>query len=69
MGTTGEQSPNPQVRNKFKFWFNSSESATETEDAKEHMKDVEVSVKKLAKRSKGQMSFYFLNRSSFEIQI
>jgi beta-lactamase superfamily II metal-dependent hydrolase len=69
IGTAAQLSPNPQVGNKFKFWFNSSEKATLKAEAKEHMKKVEKLVTKLAAQSGGQMSFFFLKGSSFDLQI
>jgi beta-lactamase superfamily II metal-dependent hydrolase len=63
------RSGNKQAGNGFKFWFNSSEQATEKDKAKEHMREVNKRVQKLAKGSSGQMSFFFLKSSSFELQI
>lgn len=69
MGTAAQRSPNPQVGNKFKFWFNSSEKATIKAEAKAHMKKVKKLVSKLAAQSGGQMSFFFLKDSSFDLQV
>ena len=63
------RSSNKQAGNRFKFWFNSSEKVTEKAEAKEHMREVDKLVRKLAGKSGGQMSFFFLKDSSFDLQI
>jgi beta-lactamase superfamily II metal-dependent hydrolase len=68
-GTATQLSSNPQVGNPFKYWFNSHSSITKQEDAIKHMKKVEKLVENLANESNGQMSFFFLKGSSFEIPI
>jgi len=51
-------------------WFNSSSSATEKPANKKYMKRVEARVAKLAQKSGGKMSYYFLkNGSSFDLPI
>lgn len=76
----GEQlSSNAEVSRPFKFWFNSRSSviikneddakSKKKVDAENHMKEVEKLVDKLSKKSKGQMSAFFLKGSSFELQI
>lgn len=63
------RSPNPQAGDPFKLWFNSSAKATIKEGAKEHMGKIRSAVRKRAKASKGQMRYFFLEGSSFEVQI
>ena len=69
LGSPAQRSSNPQVSNKFKFWFNSSEAVTIKDEAKEHMKKVEKLVRKLADKSGGRMGSFFLKGSSFELPI
>ncbi len=69
IGHGAQLSSNPQVSNPFKFWINSNSTATIKAEAKAHMKKVENLVSKLSKNSKGQMSFFFLKGSSFEVPI
>ncbi|HSB01964.1 MAG TPA: MBL fold metallo-hydrolase [Anaerolineales bacterium] len=68
-GTATQLSSNAQVEKPFKFWFNSHSSMTKQADAIRHMKKVEKLVGQLANKSDGQMSFFFLKGSSFEIPI
>ena len=68
-GTTTQLSSNAQVEKPFKFWFNSHSSMTKTAGAVKHMKKVEKLVGQLANKSNGQMSFFFLKGSSFEIPV
>jgi hypothetical protein len=68
-GEDSQRSPNEEVNNPFKFWFNSHSKVSSRTDAKEHMKDVEHLVKKLSKASKGQMGFFLLKGSNFVIQM
>lgn len=68
-GTATQLSSNAQVGNPFKFWFNSHSSMTNQADAIKHMKQVEKLVGQLANKGNGQMSFFFLKGSSFEIPI
>lgn len=68
-GKPSELSSNPQTKNPFKFWFNSSEKATKKAQAKAHMKEVEKLVKKLAAKSGGQLSSFFLKGTSFDLEI
>ncbi|HEX7186446.1 MAG TPA: MBL fold metallo-hydrolase [Thermoanaerobaculia bacterium] len=63
------RSGNKQAGNPFKLWFNSSEKATEKDEAKAHMREVESLVRTRAKGSGGQMSFFFLGGSSFDLQV
>lgn len=69
IGNDSQLSSNPQVGNPFKFWINSSSTATRRAEAKDHMKKVEKLVNKLCDGSNGQMSSFFLKGPSFEIQI
>jgi ribonuclease BN (tRNA processing enzyme) len=69
LGSAAQLSPNPQVGDKFKFWFNSSAAVTIKDEAKEHMKKVEKLVNKLTDQSNGQMTSFFLTGSSFELPI
>ena len=49
---------------KFKFWFNSSEAVSDDEHLGEHMREVERTVRKLAKASGGRMTFKFITSGS-----
>jgi beta-lactamase superfamily II metal-dependent hydrolase len=49
---------------KFKFWFNSSDAVLTHKDRKDHMRNVEKTVKSLAKNSGGRMTFKFLENGS-----
>jgi beta-lactamase superfamily II metal-dependent hydrolase len=52
---------------KFKFWFNSSEAAlaaAKDQELPKHMAEVERTVKKLAKKTGGRMTFKFLEAGS-----
>jgi beta-lactamase superfamily II metal-dependent hydrolase len=68
LGNSTQRSPNPEVGNPFKFWINCHSSVTK-EPAVHHMKEVEKRVAKIANKSQGQMSFFFLKGSSFDLQI
>lgn len=63
------RSANPQTGNKFKFWFNNSSTASENEEDIVHMEKVEADVQALVKKSKGQMSAFFLKGSSYDLDI
>lgn len=69
MGKAAQLSPNAQAGDQFKFWFNSNSAVTDKAEAKTHMKKVEKLVKDLAKTSKGKMSFFFLDNTSFDLNI
>lgn len=69
IGTGSQLSPNAQAGNPFKFWINSSSTATKKAQAKKHMTEVEKLTTKLSNKSKGKMAFFFLKGSSFEIQL
>lgn len=69
IGSGAQLSANPEVGRPFKFWFNSNSAVTEDQAAKEHMKEVEKLVGALARKSNGQMSFFCLRGSSFEVSI
>jgi beta-lactamase superfamily II metal-dependent hydrolase len=49
---------------KFKFWFNSSEAVLKDPKRRQHMRDVERTVRTLAKGSGGRMTFKFLETGS-----
>jgi beta-lactamase superfamily II metal-dependent hydrolase len=52
----------------FKFWFNSSSKVTEKAAAVEHMLELEKLVRRLAQKSKGRMTFKFMDKgSSFRV--
>jgi len=68
-GTGAQLSPNAEVANPFKFWFNSHSSVTKKEEAKTHMKAIEKLVGQLSNKSNGQMTFSFLKGPSFDIPI
>ncbi len=63
------RSGNKQAGDPFKFWFNSSEKATEQTSAKTHMRKAESLVHNFAQGSNGQMSYFFLRGTSFDLQI
>lgn len=69
LGTAATLSPNPQVGNKFKFWFNCHASVGPNQAAIDHMKKVETLVDKAVATSNGQMSSFFLKGPSFELAI
>lgn len=69
IGSANQLSSNAQVGNRFKFWINCHSSVTKKDAAKVHMKEVEKLVTKLANKSNGQMSFFFLKGSSFELPV
>lgn len=69
IGTSTQLSSNAQVGNHFKFWINCHSTVTKQEAAKEHMKEAQKLVTKLTNKSNGQMSFFFLKGSSFELQV
>jgi len=64
-----QRSSNDEVNRPFKFWFNSHSTVTKKKEAKDHMKAVEKLVSKRSNKSNGQMSFFFLKGSSFEVPI
>jgi beta-lactamase superfamily II metal-dependent hydrolase len=49
---------------KFKFWFNSSEAVLKSPERRKHMREVEQTVRTLAKSSGGRMTFKFLENGS-----
>ena len=69
IGKPSELSQNPQAGNDFKFWFNSSETASIKAAAKKHMKDVEKLVNQLAAKSNGRLTSFFLKGPSFNLSI
>lgn len=69
IGTPEQLSTNKQVGDPFKFWFNCSETATPKAEAKAHMHELEVLVRKLAKKSGGRLSSFFLKGSSFDLEL
>jgi beta-lactamase superfamily II metal-dependent hydrolase len=69
IGDGAQLSSNPQAGDPFKFWINSSSTASKKAEARAHMKEVEKLVDKLSNKSNGQMSFFFLKGSTFEIPI
>ena len=62
------RSPNPEAGNPFTFHFSGSVAVAEGND-KEHMRKVEKLVKRLADKSNGQMKHFFLEGSSFPLDI
>jgi Metallo-beta-lactamase superfamily len=54
---------------RFKFWFNSSETATEKAANKAHMRMVERLVRRLAEESEGRLRSFFLTGSKFTLAI
>ena len=71
LGTPGQLSRNPQVGNRFRLWFNSSQDATEKREAKRHMAKVEKLVEERAQASGGRMTYHFQkeNDASFGLRI
>lgn len=68
-GEAEKLSKNKEVKKPFKFWINSTSTASSNAKARAHMKEVEKLVSALAAQSGGQMSFFFLKGSSFDLQI
>jgi beta-lactamase superfamily II metal-dependent hydrolase len=62
------RSPNPEAGNPFTFHFSGSVAVAKGND-KDHMKKVEKVVKRLAGNSNNQMGYYFLEGSSFVLDI
>jgi beta-lactamase superfamily II metal-dependent hydrolase len=69
IGAPDKLSPNKQAGDPFKFWFNSSQTATAKPEAKAHMKAIESLVRKLAKKSGGRLDSFFLKGSSFNLAV
>ncbi|HEX5015930.1 MAG TPA: MBL fold metallo-hydrolase [Candidatus Limnocylindrales bacterium] len=68
LGTASERSANPEVGQPFRFWFNSSSSATTKAPAIAHMKAVESLVAKAVQSSAGAMTATFLDaQPSFDV--
>lgn len=63
------RSLNPQAKNPFKFYFNSSSSASEDEKGASHMSKIEDLVETLRSKSKGQFDFVFLEKEQNYFQI
>lgn len=68
-GNPAQLSSNAQAADAFKFWFNSSSAVTIKAEAKAHMKKIEKLCKDLSKVSKGKMDFFFLDKTSFDLNI
>lgn len=62
------RSPNKQAGGKFKFWFSGSVANSEGDD-NAYMRKVESEVKTIAAKSKGKMSFFFLDDHSFDLSV
>ena len=69
LGTSEQLSPNKQAGNPFKFWFNSSETATDKDEAKAHMHELQILVRKLTRQSGGRLDSFFLKGSSFNLAL
>lgn len=67
LGSSSERSPNPETGNKFKLWF-TSDSTTHRAN-KSHMKKVASLVKRYQRRSGGQMTYHFSNKSYFSFNL
>ncbi|MEX0711081.1 MAG: hypothetical protein WD278_01950 [Pirellulales bacterium] len=61
----------PKAAGAFRFWFNSSDSATENSAAKEHMKELQKQLSDRKKQSDGRFSFELLkgDTPSFDLSI
>lgn len=68
LGNSTKRSSNAEAGNPFKFWMNCHSSVTK-KTAEKHMKEIEKLVGKIANKSNGQMSFFFLKGPSFDLQI
>ncbi|MCA1634667.1 MAG: MBL fold metallo-hydrolase [Acidobacteria bacterium] len=68
-GAPEKLSQNKQAGHPFKFWFNSSQTATVKPEAKEHMKQVESLVRKLTRKSGGRLDSFFLKGASFNLAV
>ncbi len=62
------RSPNPEAGNPFTFHFSGSVAVAKGND-KDHMRKVEKVVKRLTNKSNGQMKHFFLEKSSFVLNI
>jgi beta-lactamase superfamily II metal-dependent hydrolase len=69
IGKGAQLSSNAEVGNPFKFWINSKSTVTKKKAAKTHMKRVEKLMNRLSNKSKGQMTFAFLEGPSFKIPV
>jgi beta-lactamase superfamily II metal-dependent hydrolase len=71
IGNVPFRSRNPQADGPFKLWFNSSESATQKPEAKEHMRCVRELVEQRKANSRGRLGFQFLEKQtpSFEVHV
>lgn len=69
LGTASTLSPNPQVGDPFKFWFNCHASESPNAAARAHMKEIEKQVDKAVSKSHSQMSSFFLKGQSFDLAI
>ncbi|MCC9607912.1 MBL fold metallo-hydrolase [Blastopirellula sp. JC732] len=68
IGSASKRSKNPEVGNPFKLWFNSAASIAEPAH-KSHMKKLEKLLNDTQSSHPGQISSFFLTKSSFELDI
>ena len=60
--------PSGGPRAPFKFWFNSSSTASEDDRGREHMAEVESLVERLARDSDGRLRFAFLDKARLVVR-
>ena len=71
IGDVTFRSTNPRAAGSFKLWFNSSESASQKTEAKEHMRRAREIVEQRKANSAGRLEFQFLEGQapSFEVEV
>ena len=67
VGSDEERSQNPETKNPFKIWFNSSRSCEKADQ--EHMKKLEEYMSKVAEKFADRISYEFLSDDSFQILV
>ena len=71
IGDVAFRSTNPRAAGSFKLWFNSSGSASQKTEAKEHMRRAREIVEQRKANSAGRLEFQFLEGQapSFEVEV
>ena len=69
LGKGDQLSPKPEADNRFNIGINSNSTVTKKKEAVNHMKKVEKLLTDSAQKSKGKLSVFFLEGSSFKISI
>jgi hypothetical protein len=65
IGTAAQRSKHAKTGDKFTLWFNSHETASNSDDDRAQMAKVKARVQTLKAQSNGQMDFKFITGSSF----